>query len=100
MVDTIELTYTPAQMKTFFEIEEGIKFLVVTKGRRFGATRGAAHAFIEWCLEGKHLLWGDTINGNIDRYFERYFAPALNKNKIDYNYQRQQRQLTIGSGYI
>jgi len=100
MVETIELTYTPAQMQTFFEIEGGIKFLVVTKGRRFGATRGAAHAFIEWCLEGKKLLWGDTINGNIDRYFERYFAPVMNKNNIEYNYQRQQRQLNIGSGYI
>jgi hypothetical protein len=100
MTDTIELTYTAAQLDVFFNIPPGVKYNIITKGRRFGATRGGAHAFIEWCLEGKKLLWGDTINGNIDRYFERYFLPALKKNKIDYNYHRQKKQLTIGHGYI
>ena len=101
MVETkIELTYTPAQLDMFFNIPAGTKYQVVTKGRRFGATRGAAHAFIEWAIEGKKLLWGDTINGNIDRYFDRYFLPALNKTNITYNYQRQHKQLTIENGYI
>lgn len=100
MTDTIELTYTEAQMEVFFNIPTDVRYNVITKGRRFGATRGAAHAFIELCLEGKKLLWGDTIISNIDRYVERYFIPALSKNKIDYNYQRQQKQLNIGPGYI
>ena len=100
MVEAIELTYTPAQMKVFFEIPADVRYVVVTKGRRFGATQGATNACIEWCLEGKHILWGDTINSNIDRYFDRYFAPALNRNQIEYNYQRQSKQLNIGAGYI
>lgn len=100
MTDTIELTYTPAQLEVFFGTPAGVKYTIVTKGRRFGATRGAAHAFIEWSLEGKKLLWGDTINGNIDRYFERYFLPALKKNGIDYHYNRLLKQLKIGNGYI
>ena len=101
MVKTeIELTYTPAQVNVFFDIPSGTKYQVVTKGRRFGATRGAAHAFIEWCLEGKKLLWGDTIHSNIDRYFDRYFLPALKNTDITYNYQRQSKQLLIGNGYI
>jgi len=101
MVETkIELTYTPAQMEMFFNIPSGTKYQIVTKGRRFGATRGAAHAFIEWAIEGKKLLWGDTINGNVDRYFDRYFLPALNKTNIAYNYQKQQKQLIIEDGYI
>jgi hypothetical protein len=101
MVKTeIELTYTPAQVNVFFEIPPGTKYQVVTKGRRFGATRGAAHAFIEWCLEGKKLLWGDTIHSNIDRYFDRYFLSALKNTDINYNYQRQSKQLIIGNGYI
>ena len=101
MVETkIELTYTPAQMEMFFNIPTGTKYQIVTKGRRFGATRGAAHAFVEWGLEGKKLLWGDTINGNIDRYFDRYFLPALKQTNITYNYQRQQKQLIIEDGYI
>jgi len=103
MVETglkIDLTYTPAQVEMFFNIIPGIKYQVVTKGRRFGATRGAAHAFIEWCLEGKKLLWGDTIHSNIDRYFDRYFLPALKQSNISYNYQRQSKQLIIENGYI
>jgi hypothetical protein len=101
MVSTqIELTYTPCQMKMFFEIPFGVKYQIVTKGRRFGATRGAAHAFIEWALEGKKLLWGDTIHSNIDRYFDRYFLPALKNTDITYNYQRQSKQLIIENGYI
>jgi len=102
MVEAIELTYTPAQMKVFFEIPADVRYVVVTKGRRFGATQGATNACIEWCLEGKHILWGDTINSNIDRYFDRYFVPALYRNQIEYNYQRQSKQLNIsfGAGYI
>jgi len=101
MVSTqIELTYTPAQMDCFFNIPFGTKYQVITKGRRFGATRGAAHAFIEWALEGKHLLWGDTIHSNIDRYFDRYFLPALKSTNITFNYQRQSKQLIIENGYI
>ena len=96
----IELTYTPAQMELFFNVPTGVKFQVVTKGRRFGATRGASHAFIEWAIEGKHLLWGDTVNSNIDRYYERYFLPALRKTGVAFNYQKQQKQLTIENGYI
>lgn len=100
MVESIELTYTDAQMDVFFNIPKGIKYEVITKGRRFGATRGAAHACIEWGLEGKKILWGDTINSNIDRYFERYFQPALNNNGIDHNFQKQIKQLNIHNGYI
>jgi len=103
MVETslkIDLTYTPAQVEMFFNIIPGTKYQVVTKGRRFGATRGAAHAFIEWAIEGKKLLWGDTIHSNIDRYFDRYFLPALKQSNISYNYQRQSKQLIIENGYI
>lgn len=96
----IELSYTPAQIEMFFSIPSGVRFQIITKGRRFGATRGAAHAFIEWAIEGQKLLWGDTINSNIDKYYERYFLPALKNTKIEYNYHKQQKTLTIGNGYI
>ena len=102
--EKIKLTYTPAQLQIFFEVPDNVKYIIVTKGRRFGATRGAAHAFIEWALEGKHLLWGDTIHSNIDRYFERYFIPALKllPNNIVWNYQKKEKKLNIGpfDGYV
>jgi hypothetical protein len=100
MAKQIELTYTPQQLAIIDSIKDGIKYVVITKGRRFGATMGFCHACIEWALEGEPILWGDTINGNIDRYIERYFEPALKINGIDYKYNSQQKKLIIGKGYI
>lgn len=100
MAKEIELTYTPQQMEMFFNIPAGVRFLVVPKGRRFGATKGAANACIEWCIEGNKILWGDTITGNIDRYFERYILPELKKNDIQYTYNKLHKQLSINNGYI
>ena len=94
----IRLEYTPQQNKVFFETHD--KFVIVTKGRRFGATKGAINACIEWCLEGLKILWGDSVNSNIDRYFERYMRPDLTKNKIDYSYNKQSKQLTVSRGVI
>jgi hypothetical protein len=96
----IELTYTRSQSEIFFNIPEGCRFQIVTKGRRFGATQGAAQAFIEWAAEGKKMLWGDTINSNIDRYIERYFLPAMKGSGLNYQYHKQQKQLNIEQGYI
>lgn len=91
-------SYSPAQRHIFFE-SEGIKYRVFPKGRRLGATRGAAHAFIEYMLRGWPCLWGDTINSNIDRYVERYFIPALKKAGLGYHWNSQKRTLTVGGGY-
>lgn len=96
----IELTYTPQQNEIFFNNEEGIRYVIVPKGRRFGATQGSMHACIDWCLDGNAILWGDTINSNIDRYFERYCKPMLVRNKIEYKWSGQQKKLIIGKGYI
>lgn len=97
---SIELSYTNPQIDIFFNIPIGVKYQIVTKGRRFGATRGAAHACIEYCLEGQKILWGDTINSNIDRYYERYFLPALKQSGLNFEYKKQQKQLYIENGYI
>jgi hypothetical protein len=81
----LDLTYTEKQSELFFP-EHFPKYTVVPKGRRAGLTRGAAHAFIEYGLDEDfsflpkgdlYFLWGDTVSTNIDRYYERYFLPAL-----------------------
>lgn len=95
----LDLTYSKAQSLIFFESEAFGRYRIFPKGRRLGATRGAAHAFIEWMLEGWPLLWGDTINGNIDRYVERYFEPVLRQHKIPYGWHQQKRVLKVGRGY-
>jgi len=97
----LELTYTPQQDEIFFNTD-GYRFVVVPKGRRFGATQGAMHYLIEEALDGKANLWGDTINSNIDRYFERYAKSKLVKAGVEFNYNSQQKKLTFTGcdGYV
>ncbi len=92
---SLELGYTEAQIEIFFNNPIGTRFLIVTKGRRFGATKGAANACIEWMLEGEQILWGDTISGNIDRYVDRYFKPELNKAEIPFSWNTQKKVLKL-----
>lgn len=93
----IDLTFTEQQIEF---LSSKAKFVIVTKGRRFGATKGMANMAIIWLLQGLKVLWVDTINGNIDRYFERYFVPELKKNNIHYDYNVQKKLLKIGNGYL
>ena len=95
----INLSYTPAQAEIFFPPTPR-RFTSVAKGRRFGATRGAAHACIEWAAEGQHVLWGDTINSNVKKYWQRYFEPALKASSIPYSWHDRDQQANIGRGYI
>lgn len=97
----LDISYTEPQLEVYFQNQD-CKYLIVPKGRRFGTTQGAAHAFIEYAIDGiSPLLWVDTINGNIDRYFDRYFYPVLKQlpnNKWIFN--RQKRELKIFNSII
>lgn len=68
----------PKQQSIF---DHPARYKIVAKGRRFGLTRGAANDYISCALNRTFTkgLWVDTVNTNIDRYVERYFAPALQK---------------------
>lgn len=92
----IDLTYTDSQDDLFFPKEQNPRFTIVPKGRRWGATKGSANAVIEWATEGiSPILWVDTINGNIDRYYERYFLPELKKSNIKFGFNYNKKQLSI-----
>lgn len=97
----LDISYTEPQLEIYFN-NSTAKYLIVPKGRRFGTTKGGANAFIEYAIgEVTPLLWVDTINGNIDRYFDRYFYPVLKKipqNKWVFN--RQKRELKIYDSII
>lgn len=84
MIFEFELGLTPAQNEIFPPADQWAdipwRFQIVPKGRRTGITQGAEKSIIEYGLEGiTPMLWVDTINGNIDRYFERYFRPDLKR---------------------
>ncbi len=95
----LSLEYSPAQLHAFFDSRELGRFRIFPKGRRVGFTQGAAFAAIEWMLEGHKVLWGDTLNGNIRRYIERYFLPTLQKNNIPYDYNIGAKIIRIGKGF-
>lgn len=96
MIDLdLDLSYTEAQNEIFFG--NHAKYNIVTKGRRFGFTRGAGQALIEYAIECvPFILWGDTINANIDRYYERYILPHLKKIPQDqWKWNQVKRELKI-----
>lgn len=69
----------------------------MTKGRRVGFTHGAANFCIEHGLEHEHrILWGDTIQTNLDRYVERYFLPCLKQlPPKHWNWNQQKKEMRI-----
>lgn len=101
----VELTYSEKQVELFYP-ERFPKYTIVPKGRRAGLTRGAAHFFIECGIDDNiphmppgplYFLWGDTISGNIDRYYERYFKPALDNIPTHlWKWRAQDRILIVG----
>lgn len=91
----LNLQYTEHQQDFFFNHKQDARFLLLACGRRWGKTKGAANATMEWMIEGQKLLWGDTISSNIDRYVDRYFKPELNKSEINYNWSSQKKLLEL-----
>ncbi len=88
---SVEMFFHPNQSRLFFESQAKVK--VIAKGRRFGLTKGYANFIIEKMLDGvSPILWVDTVNGNIDRYVERYFEPVLSKLPSQYWKWRQQKK--------
>lgn len=106
MVVDLELKYSESQVLLFFPDKNFPKYTIAPKGRRGGLTKGAANAFIEYGLDDSfwflpkgelYALWGDTISGNIDKYYERYFYPELkNLDQSLWKWRQQDRVLKIG----
>lgn len=98
MICELNLTYTAPQVEIF---ERKEKFIMIPKGRRFGATKGAANHYIESAVDGiSPMLWVDTINANIERYFERYFEPVLKSSCVPYKFNVMKHQLTTCGSII
>lgn len=96
----ITLEYSVKQEQIFHNWKEGVKYKIIPKGRRSGFTKGAANAVIDWMLQKEtQILWGDTISGNVQRYFERYFEPELKRNGITYHWDKVYHQLKIGKSF-
>ena len=77
-------------------------YKIIAKGRRFGLTKGMVmYAIIKAVVKDEtRILWVDTIYGNINRYYERYFLPILKNLESIYHYKRQDNILQIKNSYI
>lgn len=97
----LDITYIDWQIPFFFDWKPGVKYKTCPKGRRAALTHGAAHAIIEILFVDKAgpVLWGETTHGNIERYFDRYFKPCLDKNNVNYKFDRLGKKLSIGNQY-
>ena len=95
----VELEFLPKQWELF---NDDARFKVIAKGRRFGLTKGFSLYAISKCLSevDYSMLWVDTIYGNINRYYERYFLPELKKIKHLCAYKKQDNILKINESYI
>ena len=102
-MNTLNITYTKAQKRVFFE--SNARFKTIAKGRRLGFTRGCANYLIECLLDDsfkiKKALWVDTITRNIQNYFDIYFMPLLKQ--IDsnfYKWSKQDKKLSLSNGNL
>lgn len=95
----IVFSYTAAQEKIF--LKSTAQYTLVPKGRRAGVTYGAMLYCIEALLDGKQILWVDTIQANLDVLYRRYFQPILLKIKPEYyQYRVQMHDLSLLNGNI
>lgn len=95
----IRLRYHKSQIKIFFKAKK--RYKVITKGRRFGLTKGMANYLIEMMLDGVGAcLWVDTTYGNIQRYVERYIIPELKNIPKEYwKWRKKESILELGDSY-
>lgn len=73
-------------------------FGTIRSCRRSFKTMGATRYIVEKLLDTPNStgIWVDTINKNIDRYYERYFKPLAGE-ITDWNYQKKTLQFANGS---
>lgn len=101
-MDQTKVTYVNKlhlKQKEFFN-DRSARFKIISKGRRFGFTRGLAMYALERMVRnpGLSVLWVDTIYSNIERYFDRYFRPELKQiPKLLWNYNKNKSELKLFS---
>lgn len=86
------------QYKVFMQSQA--KYNIVPAGRRTGKTQGGVFGSIIAATNGDPILWVDTVNGNIDRYIERYFKPICKESGIRHRWEAQRRVFRVENGYI
>lgn len=76
------------------------KFSVIPCGRRVGKTYNSMQWLVLELLKNPDYsaLWVDTRQQNIDAYYQRYFAPFLQKLGVPAKYNQQKKLLTFPNG--
>jgi hypothetical protein len=93
---TISLDWPWQSMHSAFH--SSIKYATIRSCRRSFKTAGAVRWIVEELISRPNSkgIWVDTINKNIDRYYERYFKPIIG-DLADWNYQKKTLKFVNGS---
>ena len=102
----VQSTISDVQKECLFS-DEHIRYKVITKGRRFGLTKGMAHYIIYKMVQANQagkpidVLWGDVNYDNIRKYIQRMFLPILTreyqfKSRVHFTYNSTAKEITIG----
>ena len=75
------------------------RYNVIRCGRRWGKTKGAFQRLMMRVMESKcQLLWVDTTQAIIEKYFNEHLHPSLPKPL--YHWNKQQKVLTFKNGSV
>ncbi len=104
MEKNIQIGFTKAQKRVFYA-DKQYRFKTIAKGRRLGFTRGCAQYCILEMINDKSgvkmVLWVDTVQGNLENYFNAYFMPILRELPSDlWSYNKQSKQLNINGAIL
>lgn len=79
MKPRIPIVFLEKQLEVFIHCNARRRY--VRKGGRLGFTQGGIHYLHVEILKGggRNFLWGDTIQGNLRLYFNKFWRPLLNQ---------------------
>jgi len=100
----VDVTYLEHQDELLEWLEEDADIYVLTKGRRHGWTHFLIQFIFDVLVLGKQVeavLWIDTVNGNIDRYFEQFMLPLLRQiPKKCWRWRSQMKRLNVLNTFV
>ena len=93
----LKITWASEDQREIFS--NPTRYNVIRGGRRWGKTKGAKQRLKQISIENKcQLLWVDTTQSNIEKYFAEHLEPDMPKEI--YHWNKQQKVLTFKNGSV
>lgn len=93
----LKITWASEDQREIFS--NPVRYNVIRCGRRWGKTKGAKQRLKQVSIEKKcQMLWVDTTQANIEKYFAEHLEPDMPKEI--YHWNKQQKVLTFKNGSV